>query len=72
MVEYLAKSYLNFWGRNYFFLILAHPVHKMWITQQRGLVCKYFYLIICLEKDWLEREWKMKFVREKLSKNAIY
>ena len=25
---------LTFWRRNYFFLILAHPVYKMWITQE--------------------------------------
>ena len=25
---------LNFWGRIFFFLILAHSVHKMWITQE--------------------------------------
>jgi len=22
------------WRRNYFFLILAHPVYKMWIAQE--------------------------------------
>jgi len=27
-------SMLTFWCRNYFFLILAHPVYKMWITQE--------------------------------------
>ena len=25
---------LTFWHRNYFFLILAHPVYKMWIIQE--------------------------------------
>jgi len=25
---------LIFWRRNYFFLILAHPVYKMWIIQE--------------------------------------
>ena len=25
---------LTFWRQNYFFLILAHPVYKMWITQE--------------------------------------
>ena len=25
---------LNFWRRNYFLLILAHPVYKMWIIQE--------------------------------------
>jgi len=25
---------LTFWRRNYFFLILAHPVYKMWIIQE--------------------------------------
>jgi len=25
---------LTFWTRNYFFLVLAHPVYKMWITQE--------------------------------------
>jgi len=24
---------LTFWRRNYFFLILAHPVYKMWIIR---------------------------------------
>ena len=28
------ESYLTFWRRNYFFLILAHPVYKMWIIQE--------------------------------------
>jgi len=28
------KSTLTFWHRNYFFLILAHPVYKMWIKQE--------------------------------------
>jgi len=27
-------SSLTFWRRNYFFLILAHPVYKMWIIQE--------------------------------------
>ena len=26
--------WLTFWRRNYFFLILAHPVYKMWIIQE--------------------------------------
>ena len=25
---------LTLWRRNYFFLILAHPVYKMWIIQE--------------------------------------
>ena len=25
---------LTFWRRNFFFLILAHPVYKMWIIQE--------------------------------------
>ena len=25
---------LTFWRRNYFFLILAHPVYKVWIIQE--------------------------------------
>jgi len=25
---------LTFWRRNYFFLILAQPVYKMWIMQE--------------------------------------
>ena len=29
-----AVLILTFWRRNYFFLILAHPVYKMWITQE--------------------------------------
>ena len=28
------NSTLTFWHRNYFFLILAHPVYKIWITQE--------------------------------------
>ena len=27
-------SWLTFWRRNYFFLILAQPVYKMWIIQE--------------------------------------
>ena len=27
-------SHLTFWHRNHFFLILAHPVYKMWIIQE--------------------------------------
>ena len=27
---------LTFWRRNYFFLILAHSVYKMWITQEQN------------------------------------
>ena len=27
-------KYINFWRRNYFFLILARPVYKMWIIQE--------------------------------------
>jgi len=27
-------GYLTFWRRNYFFLILTHPVYKMWIIQE--------------------------------------
>ena len=27
---------LTFWGQNYFFLILAHPVYKMWITREQN------------------------------------
>jgi len=26
--------FLTFWRRNYFFLILAHTVYKMWIIQE--------------------------------------
>ena len=29
---------LTFWRRNYFFLILAHPVHKMWIIQEPNML----------------------------------
>ena len=31
--KYLGTT-LTFWRRNYFFLILAHPVYKMWIMQE--------------------------------------
>jgi len=30
----LGLPHLAFWRRNYFFLILAHPVYKMWIIQE--------------------------------------
>jgi len=29
-----VNACLNFWRRNYFFLILAHPVYKMGIIQE--------------------------------------
>jgi len=29
-----TRSSLTFWRRNYFFLILAHTVYKMWIIQE--------------------------------------
>ena len=29
---------LTFWRRNYFFLILAPPVHKMWIIQEANML----------------------------------
>jgi len=29
---------LAFWRRNYFFLILAHPVYKMWIIQEPNML----------------------------------
>jgi len=29
-----AQIALTFWRRNYFFLILAHTVYKMWIIQE--------------------------------------
>jgi hypothetical protein len=28
--------WLTFWRRNYFFLILAHPVYKIWIIQEQN------------------------------------
>ena len=31
-------SHLTFWLRNYFFLILAHPVYKIWITQEPNML----------------------------------
>ena len=31
---YSTEHSLTFWRRNYFFLILAHPVYKMWIIQE--------------------------------------
>jgi len=30
----LTKICLTFWRRNYFFLILAHPLYKTWIKQE--------------------------------------
>ena len=30
----LGVKGLTFWRRNYFFLILAHTVYKMWIIQE--------------------------------------
>jgi hypothetical protein len=35
--KYLYFS-LTFWRRNYFFLILAHPVHKMLIIQEPNML----------------------------------
>jgi len=32
------KSSITFWLRNYFFLILAHPVYKMWIKQEPDML----------------------------------
>jgi len=29
---------LTSWRRNYFFLILAHPVYKMWIKQEPNML----------------------------------
>jgi len=29
---------LTFWRLNYFFLILAHPVYKMWIMQEPNML----------------------------------
>ena len=29
-----SLAFLTFWRQNYFFLILAHPVYKMWIIQE--------------------------------------
>ena len=29
---------LTFWRRNYFFLILAHSVYKMWIIQEPNML----------------------------------
>ena len=33
-ISYQQNEVLTFWSRNYFFLILAHPVYKMWIIQE--------------------------------------
>ena len=33
-----SQKYLTFWRRNYFFLILAHPVYKMWIIQEPNML----------------------------------
>ena len=33
-ISELFNDLLTFWLRNYFFLILAHLVYKMWITQE--------------------------------------
>jgi len=29
---------INLWSRNYFFLILAHPVYEMWIIQEQNML----------------------------------
>ena len=34
MVNNFLTFQLTFWSRNCFFLILAHPVYKMWILQE--------------------------------------
>ena len=33
-VQKLAWRNLTLWRRNYFFLILAHPVYKIWLIQE--------------------------------------
>ena len=33
-----TEGSLTFWRRNYFFLILAHPVYKMWIIQEQNML----------------------------------
>jgi len=33
-----AEKPLTFWRRNYFFLILAHSVYKMWIIQEPNML----------------------------------
>jgi len=34
----MCPAILTFWHRNYFFLILAHPVYKMWIKQEPNML----------------------------------
>ena len=35
IIKFSASSWLTLWRRDYFFfLILAHPVYKMWIVQE--------------------------------------
>ena len=34
MNECWSMFMLIFWRQNYFFLILAHPIYKMWIIQE--------------------------------------
>ena len=34
----MPSKFLTFWRRNYFFLILAHPVYKMWKVQEPNML----------------------------------
>ena len=38
LTESNSLLFLTFWRRNYFFLILEHPVYKMWIIQEPNML----------------------------------
>ena len=38
VLKTVLKLALTFWRRNYFFLILAHPVYKIWIIQEPNML----------------------------------
>ena len=48
---YSKNASLTFWRRNYFFLILAHPVYKMWIIQEPNTL-ELWKNCILKRKNW--------------------
>ena len=47
--------WLTFWRRNYFFLILAHPVYKMWIKQEPNTLELWYKLHFEKKKENIYR-----------------
>ena len=52
-------SSLTFWARNYFFLILAHPVYKMWIIHEPNTLQLWNKLHFEEEKRWVYTMFKI-------------